>query len=221
MLLNFGFIVQSLPLYWKAAQLTLTISVWAIALSLLVGFLCSLAIYYRVRMLKSIVKVYIEFSRNTPSLIQLFFLYYGLTQIGLKLEAELCAVAGLTFLGGSYMAEAFRSGLEAVGKTQIESGLSIGLSRAQLVRYVIFPQAFSVSMPALEANAIFLMKETSIVSAVALPDLMFVAKDLIGMYYSTTEALTLLVLFYLLLLLPVSLLLSALERKVRYGQFGN
>ncbi|MGX8709624.1 amino acid ABC transporter permease [Clostridium sp. KNHs216] len=221
MLLNFGFIVQSLPLYWKAAQLTLTISVWAIALSLLVGFLCSLAIYYRVRVLKSIVKVYIEFSRNTPSLIQLFFLYYGLTQIGLKLEAELCAVAGLTFLGGSYMAEAFRSGLEAVGKTQIESGLSIGLSRAQLVRYVIFPQAFSVSMPALEANAIFLMKETSIVSAVALPDLMFVAKDLIGMYYSTTEALTLLVLFYLLLLLPVSLLLSALERKVRYGQFGN
>jgi amine acid ABC transporter, permease protein, 3-TM region, His/Glu/Gln/Arg/opine family len=219
--LNFGFIVQSLPLYWKAAQLTLTISVWAIALSLLVGFLCSLAIYYRVRVLKSIVKVYIEFSRNTPSLIQLFFLYYGLTQIGLKLEAELCAVAGLTFLGGSYMAEAFRSGLEAVGKTQIESGLSIGLSRAQLVRYVIFPQAFSVSMPALEANAIFLMKETSIVSAVALPDLMFVAKDLIGMYYSTTEALTLLVLFYLLLLLPVSLLLSALERKVRYGQFGN
>ncbi|MGX8702150.1 amino acid ABC transporter permease [Caproiciproducens sp.] len=221
MSLNFGFIVQSLPLYWKAAQLTLTISVWAIALSLLVGFLCSLAIYYRVRVLKSIVKVYIEFSRNTPSLIQLFFLYYGLTQIGLKLEAELCAVAGLTFLGGSYMAEAFRSGLEAVGKTQIESGLSIGLSRAQLVRYVIFPQAFSVSMPALEANAIFLMKETSIVSAVALPDLMFVAKDLIGMYYSTTEALTLLVLFYLLLLLPVSLLLSALERKVRYGQFGN
>ncbi|MDF1495439.1 amino acid ABC transporter permease [Caproiciproducens sp. CPB-2] len=221
MLLNFGFIVQSLPLYWKAAQLTLTISVWAIALSLLVGFLCSLAIYYRVRVLKSIVKIYIEFSRNTPSLIQLFFLYYGLTQIGLKLEAELCAVAGLTFLGGSYMAEAFRSGLEAVGKTQIESGLSIGLSRAQLVRYVIFPQAFSVSMPALEANAIFLMKETSIVSAVALPDLMFVAKDLIGMYYSTTEALTLLVLFYLLLLLPVSLLLSALERKVRYGQFGN
>ncbi|MBE6831038.1 polar amino acid transport system permease protein [Clostridium sp. KNHs216] len=219
--MNFGFIVQSLPLYWKAAQLTLTISVWAIALSLLVGFLCSLAIYYRVRVLKSIVKVYIEFSRNTPSLIQLFFLYYGLTQIGLKLEAELCAVAGLTFLGGSYMAEAFRSGLEAVGKTQIESGLSIGLSRAQLVRYVIFPQAFSVSMPALEANAIFLMKETSIVSAVALPDLMFVAKDLIGMYYSTTEALTLLVLFYLLLLLPVSLLLSALERKVRYGQFGN
>nr|WP_255575576.1 amino acid ABC transporter permease [Caproiciproducens faecalis] len=219
--MDFGFIIQSLPLYWKAAQLTLTISVWAIGLSLLLGFFCSLILYFQVPVLSLIVKIYIEISRNTPSLIQLFFLYYGLTQIGLKLEAELCAVAGLTFLGGSYMAEAFRSGLEAVGKTQIESGLSIGLSRSQLVRYVIFPQAFSVSMPALEANAIFLIKETSIVSAVALPDLMFIAKDLIGMYYSTKEALTLLVLFYLILLLPVSLLLTALERKVRYGQFGN
>ncbi len=219
--MDFGFIVQSLPLYGRAAQLTLTISVWAVGLSLLVGFLCSMVIYYRVRGLQFIIKIYIELSRNTPSLIQLFFLYYGLTQVELKLEAEPCAVAGLTFLGGSYMAEAFRSGLEAVGKSQIESGLSIGLSDAQLVRYVIFPQAFSVSMPALEANAIFLIKETSIVSAVALPDLMFVAKDLIGMYYSTAEALTLLVLFYLMILLPVSLLLSALERKVRYGQFGN
>lgn len=219
--MDFSFLIKSFPLYAKAAGLTLYLSAWSILLSLCIGFLCSAAIYFRVWGLKSAAKAYIELSRNTPSLIQLFFLYYGLTQVGLKLEADTCAIISLTFLGGSYMAEAFRSGLEAVSRKQIESGLSIGLTDAQLIRYVIFPQAFSVSMPALEANAIFLIKETSIVSAVALPDLMFVAKDLIGMYYTTVEALLMLVLSYLVILLPVSLILSALERKVRYGQFGN
>lgn len=219
--MDFQFVIKSLPLFIKAAQLTLTLSLISILLSLIFGFACSLVIYYRVRVLKRIVKVYIELSRNTPLLIQLFFLYYGLTRIGIKLEAETCAIIGLTFLGGSYMAEAFRSGLEAVGKSQIESGLSIGLTHSQLVRYVIFPQALSISLPALGANAIFLIKETSIVSAIALADLMFVAKDLIGMYYSTFEALVMLVAFYLIILLPVSLLLSYAERRVRYAQFGN
>jgi len=213
--------IKSLPLYLKAAKLTLTLSAISIVLSLVTGFLCSLVIYYRVRVLSGIVKVYIELSRNTPLLIQLFFLYYGLTRVGVKLEAETCAIVGLVFLGGSYMAEAFRSGLEAVGKSQIESGLSIGLSKTQLIRYVVFPQALSIALPALGANAIFLIKETSIVSAIALADLMFVAKDLIGMYYSTFEALLMLVVFYLVILLPVSLLLSYMERRIRHAQFGN
>ena len=219
--MDFDFILKSLPLYAKAAALTLRLSFWSVLFSLCIGFLCGIAVYFKVRGLKSAANVYIEISRNTPSLIQLFFLYYGLTQIGLKLEAETCAVIGLTFLGGGYMAEAFRAGLESVSRTQIESGMSIGLTTRQLIRYVIVPQAFSVALPALEANTIFLIKETSIVSAVALPDLMFVAKDLIGMYYSTTEALLMLVLAYLIILLPVSLLLTALERRVRFGQFGN
>lgn len=219
--MDFDFILKSLPLYIKAAELTLWLSAISILLSLAVGLLCSLILYYRVKVLQRIVKIYIELSRNTPLLIQLFFLYYGLTRIGVKLEAQACAIAGLTFLGGSYMAEAFRSGFEAVSKSQVESGLSIGLTHAQLIRYVVLPQAVSVSLPALSANAIFLIKETSIVSAIALADLMFVAKDLIGMYYSTFEALLMLVVFYLIILLPVSLLLSHAERRVRYAQFGN
>lgn len=219
--MDFDFILKSLPLYIKAAELTLWLSAISILLSLAVGLLCSLILYYRVKVLQRIVRIYIELSRNTPLLIQLFFLYYGLTRIGVKLEAQACAIAGLTFLGGSYMAEAFRSGFEAVSKSQVESGLSIGLTHAQLIRYVVLPQAISVSLPALSANAIFLIKETSIVSAIALADLMFVAKDLIGMYYSTFEALLMLVVFYLIILLPVSLLLSHAERRVRYAQFGN
>lgn len=119
------------------------------------------------------------------------------------------------------MAEAFRGGMEAVSKTQTESGLSLGLSKIQLARYVILPQAFAISVPSLGANAIFLLKETSIVGAIALLDLMNVAKDLIGMYYKTTESLILLVLAYLVLLLPLSILLTWVERKVRYAEFGD
>lgn len=215
-----NFIFNSIPIYIKATELTLFLSFWGILFSTILGIFCAVIDYYKIPVLKNFVKVYVEVSRNTPLLIQLFFLYYGLTQFGIKLEAETCAVVGLTFLGGSYMAEALRSGLDAVPKTQIESGLAIGLNKIQLMRYVILPQALAVSVPSFAANAIFLMKETSVVSAIALADLMFVAKDLIGMYYRTSEALLMLVVAYLLILLPVSIGFSILERRLRSHGLG-
>ena len=95
------------------------------------------------------------------------------------------------------------------------------MSRLQTMRYVVLPQAVSISMPAFMANIIFLLKETSVFSAISLMDLMFTAKDLIGLYYKTTENLFLLVVFYLIILLPVSLLGSWLERRLRYAGFGS
>ena len=103
---------------------------------------------------------------------------------------------------------------------QIESAYSLGLDNKQTFLYVVFPQALSISMPAFMANVIFLLKETSVFSAISLMDLMFTAKDLIGLYYQTTESLFLLVLFYLLILLPVSLVGSLLEKRLRYAGFG-
>lgn len=219
--LNWQFIIDSLPLYQEAAWITLKLGFWAILISSIIGFICSIILYFEVKGLKSIVKIYIELSRNTPLLIQLFFLYFGLTKLGITLSENTCAIIGLSFLGGSYMAEAFRSGLESVSRSQIESGLSIGLSKAQLVRYVVLPQAFSVSMPSVAANCIFLLKETSIVGAIAVVDLMNVTKDLIGMYYQTFESLLMLVAAYLIIILPLSMLLTWLERRVRYAEFGN
>ena len=137
------------------------------------------------------------------------------------MQAETCGVVGLAFLGGSYMAEAFRSGLESVARIQSESALSLGMNRAQVMRYIVLPQAVSISIPAFVANVIFLLKETSVFSAISLMDLMFTAKDLIGLYYKTTESLFLLVVFYLIILLPVSLLGTWLERRVRYAGFGD
>jgi polar amino acid transport system permease protein len=119
------------------------------------------------------------------------------------------------------MSEAFRSGLEAVDKVQWEGATSLGLNNFQVMWYVILPQALSTSVPALIANVIFLLKETSVFSAISLMDLMFTAKDLIGLYYKTTESLFLLVVFYLIILLPVSILGTLLERRLRYAGFGD
>ncbi len=219
--MDYNFMIKSLPLYGKAILVTLELALSGILLSLLIGLSCSVIVYYRVRFLKLIVNCYVELARNTPLLIQLFFLYYGLPKLGIKIEAYTCAMIGLAFLGGGYMTEAFRSGLESVEKIQLESGASIGLNRWQVFRYIMFPQAVAVAIPAIGANMIFLLKETSVVSAIALADLMYVAKDLIGMYYKTTEAFILLIGAYLLILLPLSVLLSKLERRLRYAGFGD
>ena len=200
--MNWDFIMKYLPLYQKAAVLTVKIGLTGIFFAVLIGLLCTAVQDFRVPVLRQAAKVYIEISRNTPLLIQLFFIYYGLPKIG------------------SYMAEAFRSGVEAVETIQFESAYSLGLTRWQTLRYVVFPQAITISMPAFMANVIFLLKETSVFSAISLMDLMFTAKDLIGLYYQTAESLFLLVVFYLMILLPVSLAGSLLERRLRHAGSG-
>ena len=218
--MNMEFMAKYAPLYVEAAGLTVKIAFWGVLFSLVVGFFCSAVQYYRKPVLWQLVAVYIELSRNTPLLVQLFFLYFGLPKIGLVFSSEVCAVIGLTFLGGSYMAEAFRSGLEAVERSQFESAASLGFSRWLTMKEIVFPQALALSVPGLCANVVFLIKETSVVSAIALADLMYVAKDLIGLYYETDESLVMLVIAYLVILLPVSVLASMLERRLRYAGFG-
>jgi polar amino acid transport system permease protein len=219
--LDFDFIQEYAPMYVKAAGLTLRIGVYGICLSLVVGLLCAVVQFRRIPVLRRLISIYIELSRNTPLLVQLFFLYFGLPKLGIRISAEGCAIIGLTFLGGSYMAEAFRSGLESVEKIQRESALSLGLTETQTMWHIILPQALAVSVPPLCANMIFLIKETSVFSAIALADLMYVAKDLIGLYYQTAEALGMLVVSYLVLLLPISIIASILERRLRYAGFGD
>ena len=204
--MNWEAMKSYLPLYEKACILTLKIGWIGILFAIVIGLFCALIRHYKVPVLSTIAGGYIELFRNTPLLVQLFFLYFGLPKLGISIGAEFCGVLGLALLGGAYMAEAFRSGLESVEQIQMESALSLGMSRQQAVRHIILPQAISISVPAFVANIIFLLKETSVFSAISLMDLMFTAKDLIGLYYNTTECLVLLVIFYLIILLPVSLL---------------
>ena len=219
--MDFAFIQKVIPMYGEATLLTLKLAFTGIFLSFMLGLICALVIYFKIPVFRRIVNAYIELSRNTPLLIQLFFLYFAFPRMGVKLSSVQCAIVGLTFLGGSYMEETFRSALESVSRIQIESAQCIGLTQRQVTQYVILPQAISVSVPGFCANVMFLIKETSVFSAVALADLMYVAKDLIGLYYKTDEALTLLCISYFILLLPISLIAAFAERRLRYAQFGS
>ena len=108
--MDWNAIQQYLPLYQKAAVLTVRLGVAGIIFAIIIGLACAVIQYDKVPVLRQIVGVYIQLSRNTPLLVQLFFIYYGLPKVGIRTNAEICGIAGLAFLGGSYMAEAFRSG---------------------------------------------------------------------------------------------------------------
>lgn len=219
--MDINFIQKYYSLYIEAGILTVRIAVIGIVLSIIIGIICSVVTTFRVRGLRKLVSIYIELSRNTPLIIQLFFLYFGLPKLGIILSSESCGIIGLAFLGGSYMAEGFRSGIENVSNGQQESALSLGMTKWQVFLNITLPQAISTSIPVFSANTIFLIKETSVFSAVALADLMFVTKDLIGIHYKTDEALFMLVVSYLIILLPISIIFSVIERRVRYAGFGD
>lgn len=218
--MDWQFIHQSLPLYIKAFKLTISIGGIGVVLSLFIGLILAMITFFKIPILSKIIQIYVEISRNTPLLIQLFFIYFGLPKFGIQTNPIVCGIIGLAFLGGGYMTESFRSGLLAIPKIQTESALSLGMAKYQLFVYILLPQALSRSIPSLTANIIFLLKETSVFSAISLMDLMFLTKDLIGIYYKTTESLFMLVIAYLMMLLPVHLLGFFIERRIRYAEFG-
>lgn len=212
-MLDWTFITHYAPFFVTGSEMTLFISVFGIALAIAVGLVCAGVEIARIPVLRQIVRVYIELSRNTPLLVQL---YFGLPKLGVVWSAEQCAIVGLGFLGGSYMAEAMRGGLETIPNVQRESAYVLGFNTWQTLSRVVIPQAVSTSIPGVVANVIFLIKESSVVSAIALADVMYMAKDLIGMYYSTYESLFMLVVAYLIILLPISLFGTWLERRFDY-----
>lgn len=217
-MLDWAFVSRYAPFFVTGAEMTLFISVFGIALAILTGLVCAAIETARIPVLRQIVRVYIEVSRNTPLLVQLYFLYFGLPKLGFVWSAEMSAIIGLGFLGGSYMSEAMRAGLEAVPQIQRENAYMLGLSSRQTMLHVVIPQAISTSIPGVVANVIFLIKESSVVSAIALADVMYMAKDLIGMYYTTYEALFLLIVTYLIILLPISIIGTWLERRFDYAK---
>ena len=221
MTFDFAFILSTLPAFLNAVGVTLQVGLIAIATSLLVALFNAALLVFRTPYLSRLVALYVELARNTPLLIQLFFVYFALPALGFNISGFWAAIITMTFLGGAYLTEVLRAGVEAVPLAQIESGKSIGLSDWQLLRHVILPQAGILSLPALFANFIFLLKETTVVSAVAVPEILYTTKSYIALYYKTYEMLAVLTLICVLLFLPLSLLLSRLERRLQHGQFGS
>lgn len=216
--MNWTFMAQNLHFFVNAAYVTVFISFFGVVLSMLIGLVCAGLEVFRIPLFSQVARVYIELSRNTPLLVQLYFLYFGLPKLGVNWSAQTCAIVGLAFLGGSYMAEAMRGGLEAVPRVQIESARVLGFTRAQTLSRIVLPQALSSAIPGVVANIIFLIKESSVVSAIALADVMYVTKDLMGTSYDTYESLTLLIVTYLVILLPISVIGTVLERRFDYAR---
>ena len=187
MTFDWSFVQRYAPFFVNGTLMTLFISVFGILLAIAVGLVCAGVEIARIPVARQIVW-----------------------------SAETCAIVGLGFLGGSYMAEAMRGGLEAVPNVQRETAYVLGLTSTQTITRVILPQAVSTAIPGVVANVIFLFKESSVVSAIALADVMYMAKDLIGMYYSTYESLFMLVVAYLVILLPISIFGTWLERRFDY-----
>lgn len=224
-MLDFAFMWEHIGLFTSGVILTLEISLCGIALAIIIGLMCACVLVecereiahsskikaFFLRALHALITSYVELARNTPLLIQLFFLYFALPKVGITLSAFTCATSALAFLGGGYMCESFRAGLSSIHKAQVESALSIGLSRFGILRFVVLPQALGVALPGITANVIFLIKETSVVGILALADILYISKDIIDLYGKTYEALSMLLIVYIAILLPISLAASALE----------
>ena len=128
---DWAFVAKYAPFFVNGAWMTLFISVFGIALAILTGIICAAIETARIPVLRQITTVYIEVSRNTPLLVQLYFLYFGLPKMGFVWSAELCAIVGLGFLGGSYMAESMRAGLQSVPQIQRENAYMLGFNTWQ------------------------------------------------------------------------------------------
>jgi putative glutamine transport system permease protein len=159
-------------------------------------------------------RLVIEFFRNVPILIQLFFYYYGLPRLGLSLSAFTCATVGLSIYSGVYIAEALRAGVLAVGRGQFEAALSCGLTRRAALRYVVLPQAARLVIPPLTNLFVFTIKTSALASAVTVEELMHVTETLESETFRTFELFTAAAMLYLVLTIPLGGVARRLERRL-------
>ena len=228
-MIDFSSITNSWGYILEGVKYTIELTVITAIGGLILGTGLALCRLSTSKILSEFSKLYTNLMRAVPLVLVLFWFFLLMPEVlkvllGLDhpvmIGAEMTAIITFVLFEAAYFAEIMRAGIQSVSKGQMSAAMALGLRYGQTMRYVILPQAMSTSVPAFVANVIFLLKETSVFSAISLMDLMFTAKDLIGLYYKTTESLFLLVVFYLILLLPISILGSLLERRLRYAGFG-
>lgn len=205
---------QGLPYLLQGAGLTIIISVVAMLLALVLGLAVALISQIPGAIARGLVRAYIETFRNTPLLIQIFIVYFGLPQLGLKLSPFLSGLSALTLYTAAYNTEIFRAGLEAVPKGQHEAARSTGLSPLQEAIHVIIPQALRISFPALGNNLVSLVKNTSLVSIIGMVELMFVANDISFNNFRSFEIYGAAAVLYVILVLTLTRVLNLTEERV-------
>lgn len=206
--------------YWKLFvagwSTTLGISLAALGLSTIIGV--GVAIMKRTTFLplRLTAHAYVELIRGTPLLAQIYVLFYVVAEAVHLENRTLAGILILSIFSGAYLAEVFRAGIDSVGRSQWESAMAIGLTRAQTYRFVILPQALRVVLPAMAGQCVSLIKDSSLLSVIGLNELTQSARNVASFTFSNLESYVLLAVGYMLLTLPISWCTRRLENRFRY-----
>ncbi len=207
------FWLEALAALLRGALLTLQVSALAIVLASLVGVAVAAARTSPLRPLRWLGAAYVEGFRNTPLLVQIFFVFFGLPRVGLRLSPFQSGLLALSLYTAAYNAEVFRAGLEAVPRGLREAAAALGLSPWQRFRHVVLPVAARISLPALGNNFVALVKNSSLVSTIGMVELTFVARDLEAWTFRSFEVYATATLLYLGLVLVLVWALRGVEAR--------
>lgn len=188
-------------------------------LSLLIGFTLALFVTFIRRskfVIKYLAQAFVEIIRGTPLMLQILIVYYGLDFLGISMSAFTASLIAVSINSAAYVSEIIRSGIESVDKGQMEAGRSLGLSSSQTMKRIIMPQAIKNILPALGNEFVTLIKETSIASTIGVAELMYQTSKVQSLTYQAMKPLLTVSLIYFVLTFGLSLILKALERRLKY-----
>lgn len=214
---DFSVIWDNFGVLLAGAWLTLKLSLLAIAFGLIIGIIGSLFRTSGNRLLNGIALAYVEIIRNTPYLIQLFFIFFGLPALGLKLSAEQAAIVSLAINFGAYSTEIVRAGVESIPKGQVEAGLAIGFKKLDVFRHIVIPPALANIYSSLIGQVILAVLFTSVVSQIAAEDLTYAGNYLDSRTFRSFEIYFTLAVFYLVIVWIVKALAYLIE--IRFFEF--
>lgn len=215
-------ITNATPLLLQGVQLTILISVLSIAIGIAIGLLICLMGLSKNLILRGLSGVYIWLIRGTPMMVQAVLIYFGVPQLiqiwqpEFKIQIFVAGLITLSLNSGAYLAEIFRGGICAVPKGQSEAARSLGLSRARTMSKIVLPQAVKVAIPSMVNQFIITVKDTSILSAIGLGELMNKGRVYVGASYQFFETYSLVALYYLVIISALMIVSKKVERKFNY-----
>jgi len=215
---DFSFLLRAVPLLAEGLTTTLALAIPAIALSALWAVPVVIGLLSRSRALAATARGYVEIVRNTPVLVQMFFIFFGSGVLGYPLSGFIAGLVALVLQNGAYVAEIYRAGIQSVSHRQVEAGLAIGLLPSQAFRIVVLPQALRKVIPPLANQGTLIIKDTSLVATISVAELTFQARLLADRTAAVFEIFVALALFYLVLTTVFTLAMRLLEARVRVHQ---
>jgi polar amino acid transport system permease protein len=209
---NFAPVFAGFDQLAMGAWLTIQLSVAAMVVGLIVSILCAAAKTSGIAPLRFVIDVYIEVIRNTPFLVQIFFIFFGLPSLGLRLTPNSAALLALVVNFGAYGTEIIRAGIESIQKGQVEAGTALGLSKLQIFRYIVVKPALRTVYPALTSQFIYLMLTSSVVSAISADDLAAAGNNLQSQTFASFEVYIVITLMYLIMSTGFSAIFAVIEK---------